>query len=86
MLDLPPRRVLIITGALSLGLFLAALDQTIVPTPLVATPLPIIVGDLRGASHMACAVTAYLLASAVSTPLWEISSTDTDAKRLSRPP
>jgi EmrB/QacA subfamily drug resistance transporter len=64
-LDLPRRRVLIIIGALLLGMFLAALDQTI-----VSTALPTIVGDLHGASHLTWVVTAYLLASTVSTPLW----------------
>ena len=64
-LDLSRRRVLLIIGALLLGLFLAALDQTI-----VATALPTIVGDLHGASHLAWVVTSYLLASTVSTPLW----------------
>jgi EmrB/QacA subfamily drug resistance transporter len=57
--------VLIIIGALMLGMFLAALDQTV-----VSTALPTIVGDLHGASHLSWVVTAYLLASTVSTPLW----------------
>ena len=47
------------------GMFLAALDQTI-----VSTALPTIVGDLNGGSHIAWVITAYLLASTVSTPLW----------------
>ncbi len=64
-LDLSRRRVLVIIGALLLGMFLAALDQTI-----VSTALPTIVGDLRGANHLTWVVTAYLLASTVSTPLW----------------
>jgi EmrB/QacA subfamily drug resistance transporter len=59
------RRVLVIIGALMLGMFLAALDQNV-----VATALPTIVGDLHGASHLTWVVTAYLLASTVSTPLW----------------
>ena len=46
-------------------MLLAALDQTI-----VSTALPTIVGDLHGGSHLAWVVTAYLLASTVSTPLW----------------
>ena len=46
-------------------MFLAALDQTV-----VSTALPTIVGDLHGASHLSWVVTAYLLASTVSTPLW----------------
>jgi EmrB/QacA subfamily drug resistance transporter len=59
------RRVLLIIGALLLGMLLAALDQTI-----VATALPTIAGDLHGLSHLSWVVTAYLLASTVSTPLW----------------
>ena len=59
------RRVLIVIGALLLGMFLAALDQTI-----VSTALPTIVADLHGASHLAWVVVAYLLAATVSTPLW----------------
>ena len=59
------RRVLVIIGALILGMFLAALDQNV-----VATALPTIVGDLHGASHLTWVVTAYLLSSTVSTPLW----------------
>src|SRR5580658_6985033 len=59
------RRILIIIGALMMGMFLAALDQTI-----VSTALPTIVADLHGASHLAWIVVAYLLAATVSTPLW----------------
>jgi MFS family permease len=47
--------------ALMLGMFLAALDQTI-----VATALPTIVGELGGLDHLSWVVTAYLLASTVS--------------------
>jgi EmrB/QacA subfamily drug resistance transporter len=63
--DLSHRRVLVIIGALMLGMLLAALDQTI-----VSTALPTIVADLKGASHLAWVVVAYLLAATVSTPLW----------------
>ena len=59
------RRILLIIGALMCGMFLAALDQTI-----VSTALPTIVGDLNGGSHIAWVITAYLLATTVSTPLW----------------
>jgi EmrB/QacA subfamily drug resistance transporter len=52
-------------GALMLGMFLAALDQTI-----VSTALPTIVGDLGGLNHFSWVVTSYLLASTVSTPLY----------------
>jgi EmrB/QacA subfamily drug resistance transporter len=63
--QISPKRVLIIIGALLLGMFLAALDQTV-----VSTALPTIVGDLGDASHLSWIVTAYLLALTVSTPLW----------------
>jgi EmrB/QacA subfamily drug resistance transporter len=63
--NLSHRRVLIVIGALLLGMFLAALDQTI-----VSTALPTIVADLHDASHLAWVVVAYLLAATVSTPLW----------------
>jgi len=59
------RSILLIIGALMLGMLLAALDQTI-----VSTALPTIVGDLKGGSHIAWVITAYLLAATVSTPLW----------------
>jgi EmrB/QacA subfamily drug resistance transporter len=59
------RRILLIIGALMCGMLLAALDQTI-----VSTALPTIVGDLQGGSHIAWVITAYLLATTVSTPLW----------------
>jgi EmrB/QacA subfamily drug resistance transporter len=62
---LSQRRVLVIIGALMLGMFLAALDGTV-----VSTALPTIVGDLNGASHITWVVTAYLLTSTVSTPIW----------------
>ena len=52
-------------GALMLGMFLAALDQTI-----VSTALPTIVGDLGGLKHLSWVVTSYLLAATVSTPLY----------------
>ena len=52
-------------AALMLGMFLAALDQTI-----VSTALPTIVGDLGGLDHLSWVVTSYLLASTISTPLY----------------
>ena len=61
----PAPRVRLIFGALMLVLLLAALDQTI-----VATALPTIVGELGGLEHLSWVVTAYLLASTASTPLY----------------
>ena len=48
-----------------LAMVLASLDQTI-----VSTALPTIVGDLGGLNSLAWVVTAYLLTSTVSTPLY----------------
>jgi EmrB/QacA subfamily drug resistance transporter len=59
------RQIMVIFSGLMLGMFLAALDQTI-----VATALPTIVGDLGGLGHLSWVVTAYLLAATVSTPIW----------------
>jgi EmrB/QacA subfamily drug resistance transporter len=59
------RALATIFGALMLGMFLAALDQTI-----VSTALPTIVGDLGGLNHLSWVVTSYLLASTASTPLY----------------
>jgi EmrB/QacA subfamily drug resistance transporter len=59
------RRLLVMLGSLLLGMVLASLDQTI-----VATALPTIVGELGGLPLLAWAMTAYLLASTASTPLW----------------
>ncbi len=47
-------------------MFMAALDQTI-----VATALPTIAGGLHGLSELSWVVTAYILASTASTPLWD---------------
>jgi len=63
--QLSSRQVLVIMTGLLLGMLLAALDQTI-----VATALPTIAGDLHSLARLSWVVTAYLLASTVSTPLW----------------
>jgi EmrB/QacA subfamily drug resistance transporter len=63
--DLHGRALATVFGALMLGMFLAALDQTI-----VSTALPTIVGDLGGLNHLSWVVTSYLLASTASTPLY----------------
>jgi len=54
-----------ILGAVMLGMFLAALDQTI-----VGPVLPRIVGDLRGVDYYTWVVTIYLLTSTVTIPIY----------------
>jgi len=56
---------MIILGGLMTGLLLAALDQTI-----VSTALKSIVEDFNGLEHYTWVVTAYLLTSTASTPLY----------------
>ncbi len=62
---LSQRTRLAIMGAVMLGLFLSALDQTV-----VGTALPTIVTDLGGNSVYVWVVTAYLLTSTVTVPMW----------------
>ncbi len=59
------RQIMVIYSGILLGMLLASLDQTI-----VSTALPRIVGDLGGLSHLSWVVTAYLLASTASVPLY----------------
>jgi EmrB/QacA subfamily drug resistance transporter len=73
----PRGGLLIVFAALMLAILLAALDQTI-----VATALPTIVGDLGGLSHLSWVVTAYLLATTASTPLWGKLGDQFGRKRL----
>src|ERR1700760_1724449 len=59
------RSLHLVFAALMLGMFLAALDQTI-----LSHALPAIGGDLGGLNPLSWVVTSYLLASTVSTPLY----------------
>jgi EmrB/QacA subfamily drug resistance transporter len=59
------REKLEILGAVLLGLFLAALDQTI-----VGTALPRIVTELHGNDYYTWVVTIYLLASTITIPFY----------------
>lgn len=59
------RQVMTILSGLLLGMFLAALDQSI-----VATAVRTIADDLQGLSVQAWATTAYLVTSVVTTPIY----------------
>ena len=63
--ELTHRQILLVFAGLMSGMLLAALDGTI-----FATALPTIVGDLGGLSQLSWVVTAYLLTSTASTPLY----------------
>ena len=64
-LELPQRTRIEIFIVVLLGIFLAALDQTI-----VGTALPVIVTDLKGNDVYIWAFTSYLLTATVSGPLY----------------
>jgi EmrB/QacA subfamily drug resistance transporter len=64
-MGLPQRQKMEILFAVMLGLFLGALDQTI-----VGPALPTIVTQLNGNDYYTWAVTIYLLTSTISVPFW----------------
>lgn len=59
------REIQVIFFGLMAGMLVAALDQTV-----VSTALPTIVGELGGLSHLSWVVTAYLLTSTISVPVY----------------
>ncbi|HEV2677988.1 MAG TPA: MDR family MFS transporter [Aliidongia sp.] len=59
------RETIVIIAGLMLGMFLAALDQTI-----VATALPRMAADLQGVGHLSWVVSAYLLTATAVTPIY----------------
>jgi EmrB/QacA subfamily drug resistance transporter len=63
--ELSHRQILTILSGLMMGMFLAALDQTI-----VATSIRTIADDLQGLSVQAWVTTAYLITATISTPLY----------------
>jgi EmrB/QacA subfamily drug resistance transporter len=74
---LPSRQIWLIFVGLLVGNFLAALD-----TMMLITALPTIVGDLGGLDHIAWVITAYLLTSTTSAPLYGKLSDLYGRKRL----
>ena len=63
--ELSHRQILTILSGLMAGMFLAALDQTI-----VATSIRTIADDLHGLSAQAWVTTAYLITATITTPLY----------------
>lgn len=61
---IPRRQVVLTMGGLTLALFLAALDQTV-----VSTAMPRIVTDLGGFDRFTWVTTAYLVASTTTVPI-----------------
>ena len=63
-IPLPRRQVILTMAGVMLGMFLAALDQTV-----VSTALPRIVADLGGLDRFTWIATAYLVASTTAVPI-----------------
>jgi len=63
--SLTHRQIMLVFSGLMLGMFLAALDQTI-----VSTAIRTIADDLHGLDLQAWATTAYLITATISTPLY----------------
>lgn len=63
-IPLPRRQVVLTMAGVMLGMFLAALDQTV-----VSTALPRIVADLGGLDRFTWIATAYLVASTTAVPI-----------------
>ena len=59
------RDVLAVLPGLLTAILLAMLDNMI-----VSTAMPRIVGELHGLAHLPWVITAYVLGTSVSTPLW----------------
>ncbi|GAA3103179.1 MDR family MFS transporter [Streptosporangium carneum] len=59
------REVMVVLPGLMLAMVLAMLDNMI-----VGTAMPRIVGELGGLAHLSWVVTAYVLGTTVSTPIW----------------
>ncbi len=59
------KQILVVMGGLMTGMFIAALDQSI-----VGTALPRITSELGGLDKLSWVVTAYMLTATASTPLW----------------
>jgi EmrB/QacA subfamily drug resistance transporter len=59
------RQILVVMSGLMAGMFLAALDQSI-----VAVALPRITSELGGLDKLSWLVTAYMLTATAATPLW----------------
>src|SRR5258708_1608483 len=63
--DIPKQQKILVMLGVMTGLFLAALDQTI-----VGTAMPRIVRELNGLEHLSWVFTAYMLTSTITVPIY----------------
>ena len=64
-LQMSARRRLAVTAGVMLGMFLAALEATV-----VSTAMPTVIASLGGLSHYSWVFSAYLITSTVTVPVW----------------
>ena len=64
-LAMSSRRRMAVTAGVMLGMFLAALEATI-----VGTAMPTVIASLGGLSHYSWVFSAYLITSTVTVPVW----------------
>ncbi|GAA3226089.1 MDR family MFS transporter [Dactylosporangium siamense] len=62
---MPDKKIRVVLPGLLMAMLLAMLDNVI-----VGTAMPRIVGDLGGVDHLSWVVTAYVLGTTISTPIW----------------
>lgn len=65
ILDLSPRRRWAVTAGVMTGMFLAALEATV-----IATAMPTVIASVGGMNHYSWVFSAYLLAATVTVPIW----------------
>src|SRR3954470_5615146 len=64
-LAMSSRRRLAVTAGVLLGMFLAALEATI-----VGTAMPTVIASLGGLNHYSWVFSAYIITSTVTVPVW----------------
>ena len=65
ILELSPRRRWAVTIGVMTGMFLAALEATV-----IATAMPTVIASVGGMDHYSWVFSAYLLSSTVTVPIW----------------
>ncbi len=64
-LDMSSRRRVAVTAGVLMGMFLAALEATV-----VSTAMPTVIASLGGLNHYSWVFSAYLITSTVTVPVW----------------
>src|SRR5258706_2617958 len=65
LMDLAPKRRVLITVGVMTGMAIAALEATV-----VGTAMPTVIASLGGISHYSWVFSAYLVTSTVTVPVW----------------